>query len=188
MWSARAPEVRGQIRSIGRAFARAVALTLLLLHPIHAETPRGLTPAPQPSMPSISLVDLDGRTVSAPAVSADALLIHFFATWCEPCKEEFASLARLTEGSPNIKVLAINVAEMPIRVRRFLDSVHVPFPILLDADRTVTKAWGVSILPTTYVLDRTHAARLLVEGDLDWMRPDVVAALQGVMRTPATRN
>ena len=137
-------------------------------------------------MPSISLVDLDGRPVSASAVSADALLIHFFATWCEPCREEFASLARLTDRTRNIKVLAINVAEVPVRVRRFVESVHVPFPILLDADRSVTKAWDVSILPTTYVLDRAHAARLFVEGDLDWTRPDVVAALEGVMRMPAS--
>jgi thiol-disulfide isomerase/thioredoxin len=134
------------------------------------------------------LADLDGRTVSAGSVSSDALLIHFFATWCEPCREEFASLARLTEGYPDIKVLAINVAEVPLRVRRFLETVHVPFPVLLDTDRAVTKAWGVSILPTTFVLDRGHAARLFVEGDLDWMHPDVVAALEGVAGMPAIRN
>ena len=32
------------------------------------------------------------------------------------------------------------------------------FPVLLDADRAVTKAWGVDALPTTFVLDRTLAA------------------------------
>lgn len=186
-----APEVRGRPWSISSALANgirvaAVASALfLLLQPLRAEAPRRLVSAPLPSMPSLVLPDLDGRQVDAASVRADAVLVHFFATWCEPCREEFASLARLTGSGRNIKVLAINVAEVPVRVRRFLESVHVPFPILLDADRAVTKAWDVSVLPTTYVLDRAKAARLFVEGDLDWMRPDVVAALEGVMHTPA---
>ena len=52
--------------------------------------------------------------------------------------------------------------------------------MLLDSDRTVTRAWGVYALPTTYVLDRNLAPRLFVEGDLDWTRDDVVAALRRV--------
>jgi hypothetical protein len=56
----------------------------------------------------------------------------------------------------------------------------VSFPVLLDADRTVTKAWGVSVLPTTFVLDRKLSARLLVEGDVDWVRADILAAIERV--------
>ena len=74
----------------------------------------------------------------------------------------------------------MNVAEVPARVRRFLETAPVAFPVLLDADRAVTRAWGVSTLPTTFVLDRTLALRLFVEGDLDWTRADVLAALEQV--------
>ena len=77
-------------------------------------------------------------------------------------------------------ILAINVAEVPGRVRRFLEGTPLDFPVLLDSDRTVTKAWGVYALPTTYVLDRSLAPRLVVEGDLDWTADDVVAALRRV--------
>ena len=76
--------------------------------------------------------------------------------------------------------MAVNVAEVPARVRRFLETAPVRFPVLLDADRAVTKAWGVSILPTTFVLDRSLAARLFVEGDIDWTRADVQASLEQV--------
>jgi peroxiredoxin len=69
---------------------------------------------------------------------------------------------------------------VPARVRRFLDGTAIDFPVLLDSDRAVTKAWGVYALPTTFVLDRDLVPRLMVEGDLDWTKEDVVAALRRV--------
>src|SRR5262249_51243513 len=102
------------------------------------------------------------------------------------CREELASLSRLIgqQRSKPFAAVAVNVAEVPARVRRFLDSTAVSFPVLLDTDRAVTKAWGVSALPTTFVLDRALAPRLFVEGDLDWTRADVVAALDQIGAEP----
>jgi hypothetical protein len=79
-----------------------------------------------------------------------------------------------------VTVLAVNVAEVPVRVRRFLDATPVSFPVGLDGDRTVTRAWGVSVLPTTFVLDTGLQARLFVEGDVDWSRPDIISALEAL--------
>jgi hypothetical protein len=87
---------------------------------------------------------------------------------------------------PRVAVVAVNVAEVPVRVRRFLDAAPVAFPVVLDADRAVTRAWGVGTLPTTVVLDKVLQPRLLVEGDLDWERPDVQAALDAVGAMPPT--
>jgi hypothetical protein len=46
----------------------------------------------------------------------------------------------------------------------------------------LAKAWGVGVLPTTFVLVRRRVAQLFVEGDVDWTRPDILAALDGVAR------
>lgn len=81
-------------------------------------------------------------------------------------------------------VLAINVGEVPARVRRFLDTTPVSFPVLLDQDRVVTKAWRVEGLPTTIVLDRALTPRLAVTGDLDWTRPDVGAQIDRLAHAP----
>lgn len=78
----------------------------------------------------------------------------------------------------HFSILAVNVAEVPVRVRRFIEKSPVNFPVLLDSDRGVTKAWGVSGLPTTFILDRTLSIRLFVEGDIDWQREDVLRALE----------
>jgi thiol-disulfide isomerase/thioredoxin len=143
---------------------------------------RRLQVAPSEAKPNFSLSDLEGSQHELKRQAGRVVLVHFFATWCEPCREELSSLSRLAErpGSQPPSVLAVNVAEVPARVRRFLESAPVNFPVLLDANRAVTRAWGVSVLPTTFVLDRELAARLFVEGDLDWMGADVLAAIEQV--------
>lgn len=112
------------------------------------------------------------------------VLLHFFATWCEPCRPEMASLARLAARFPDLAVLAVSVAEVNVRVERFFSEAPVPFPILMDRDRRASRAWEVVALPTTYLLDRASTPRLQVRGDLDWQRPDVEAQIAGLLAEP----
>ncbi len=91
-----------------------------------------------------------------------------------------ASLQRLattTRGKP-LAILAVDVAEVDLRVRAFFEKQPVDFTVLLDRDRAVSKSWDVTALPTTFVLDANLAPKLFIEGDLDWSRPDVLAAIE----------
>lgn len=196
MRTLRAPEGRGfSCTWFGRAARRSGALALLALALLSigpttarpeadvAQAPlRHLTAVASPERPSFTLPDLAGAPLRLEEQRARVVLVHFFATWCEPCREEMASLSRLAQGSSGktVAVLAINVAEVPARVRRFLDTTPVSFPVVLDADRAVTRAWGVNVLPTTFVLDRSLQAQLFVEGDVEWSRPDILSALEAV--------
>lgn len=112
--------------------------------------------------------------ISLAAQRDRVVLVHFFATWCEPCRAEMSALQRLAERSEpgRLAILAVNVGEPESRIRRFFDTLPVGFPILLDRDQAVTKAWQVATLPTTFVLDRALTPRFVVEGDLDWDAPD----------------
>jgi thiol-disulfide isomerase/thioredoxin len=191
MRSCAAPEARGSrsITYVERARRGGSAILIaafwlasiaLASSPQNHATPLQLLAAPRVALPSFALPDVSGSILKLEERAGRVVLVHFFATWCEPCREELASLSRLVESplGKRVAVLAVNVAEVPLRVRRFLDAGPVSFPVALDADRAVTRAWGVGVLPTTFVLDPKLNTRLFVEGDIDWSRPDIVSVLE----------
>jgi peroxiredoxin len=125
--------------------------------------------------PLFNLDDLNRRPVSLADQHSEIVIVHFFATWCEPCREELPALNRLVarSDSAKLRVLSVSVAEVDVRVRNFVEKLPVNFPVLLDRDRSVAKDWNVSTLPTTFILDRTLRPRLVVERDYDWDRIDI---------------
>jgi thiol-disulfide isomerase/thioredoxin len=138
------------------------------------DTPRTSFVLPVLDGPALELARLRGRVV----------LVHFFATWCEPCRAEMASLNQLQsrlERQP-FAIVPISVAEADGAVRRFFAGDSLPFAVLLDRDRAVAKAWNIHTLPSTIVLDRSLRPRLIAEGDVDWMRPEVMNAIADLLK------
>jgi thiol-disulfide isomerase/thioredoxin len=144
------------------------AVALILCAP-GARAAEELKPA-EGAKPAFVLNDLSGADVMLGAHRGRVVLVHFFATWCEPCREELPALKRLVEraaASP-VTVLAISVGEVDARVTRFMQNIPVNFPVLRDRDRAVAKGWDVYALPTTYVLDETLTPKLVVNGEFAW--------------------
>jgi thiol-disulfide isomerase/thioredoxin len=119
--------------------------------------------------PAFSLPTIGGAAAALEAARGHVVLVHFFATWCEPCREELPALNRLAaRAGGNVTVLAIAVADADRSVQRFFATTPVDFPIMLDRDRAVAKAWNVATLPTTFVLDPDLRPRFVVETDYAW--------------------
>jgi len=166
-----APEVRGApllrtVAAFGCALAVFVAATLPLRATANAAELQRWNDGRQPSF---TLPDTDGADITLDTARGHVALVHFFATWCAPCRGELPALNRLAaRANGSVKVFAISVAEVDLRVRRFIQTVPVDFSILLDRDRAVAKAWKVSTLPTTFVLDTDLSPKLLVETEYAW--------------------
>jgi peroxiredoxin len=149
-----------------RAVVLVAGLLLGLQPSVHAGQ---LARIDAPAKPDFSLRDLDGKSVAFEAFRGRTLLVHFFATWCEPCREELPALGRfLDRSADSASVLAISVAEPDQRVRRFFGQTPVNFPVLLDLDRNVAKSWNISALPTTYILDADMKPALMIETEFPW--------------------
>ncbi len=118
--------------------------------------------------PSFTLPQLQGDARKLAAENSRPVLVHFFATWCEPCLPELQSLRAMMEGRSDVTLLALDVGEVDDRVKRFFKKNPMNFPILLDRDGRTAKAWGVVSLPATYILDGTLRPRFSADGPVDW--------------------
>jgi peroxiredoxin len=149
----------------------------------HAE----LAPWQGGAKPRLELDSLDHGRISLDDHRGRAVVVHFFATWCEPCVEELGSLERLAarRHGKDLTILAVDVGEVDARVRSFFRKHPVSFPVLLDRDRRAIKAWEVMALPTSFVLDPDLSPVLLVEGDIDWDQRTVDIALDEAIKCPA---
>jgi thiol-disulfide isomerase/thioredoxin len=135
------------------------------------------------SAPPLALEDLEGRSHSLDSYRGKVVLINFWATWCEPCREEMPSIERLRhslDGRPFV-VLAVNLAEPRSRIRGYLEKIPLRFTVLLDRDTSAAKAWKARILPATYVVGPDGKIRYSYVGELDWSQEKVRRAIASLL-------
>lgn len=170
-----APEFRGsQFGAITVSLGSLILAMAVLLTSSAEICASELKPTPANAKPDFALQDLDGKIVPLRTFKGRTVLVHFFATWCEPCREELPALNRfLNRSAAHASVVAISVADADQRVRQFFERTPVDFPVLLDRDRAVAKSWKVDALPSTYILDANMKPVLAVDADFQWDTVDV---------------
>ena len=132
-------------------------------------------PKPQPwprqrPLPALALTTLDGVPWTLSERAGQAVLLNFWASWCEPCRAEMPALQRLAErqAAEGLQVRAVNFRESPDTVRRFMAREGMGLPVLLDADGSAAKSLGIGIFPTTVAIDRRGRIRFTVTGECAW--------------------
>ncbi len=141
---------------------------------------RTLEPA---AAPVLELPDLNGVLRNLADWRGNVVLINFWAGWCQPCIEEMPGIRRLEEqmrGRP-FTVVAVNVAEPQRRVAQTAVKLGLDFPVLLDAEGAVFKAWGGKGLPTSVLIDRNGTMRYLGLGPLEWDGAEAIDAIEGLL-------
>ena len=133
--------------------------------------------------PALVLKDLDGRPRSLAEYRGTVLLINFWATWCEPCRDEMPSMRRLRErlaGQP-FDVLAVNYGESAARVSGFLARERLDLTVLLDPNQDAARAWRVRVLPGSFLVGADGQVRYSVIGEIDWASDDAVRTVRALL-------
>lgn len=132
--------------------------------------------------PLLTLSDLDGRSHRLTDFRDKVVVVNFWATWCEPCRDEIPSLQRLKDRLADrpFSLIAVNMGEGAPRVRRFLDVMPIDYTVSLDPEMRAAKAWQARLLPYSFVLDRSHRIRYTAVGEIDWSAPDVVQRIEAL--------
>lgn len=118
--------------------------------------------------PELALQRLDGSGARLSDLKGRPVVLHFWATWCPPCREELPGLLALADEE-SVQVIAVSFDKEWGSVRRFLGG-DPPSPVFLADGKTVEEAFGVRRLPVTYVLDARGWLRLRLDGPRRWSR------------------
>ncbi len=150
-------------------------------------------PAAAPSTPGPLLVSLPGggtQDLSRPP--GKYLIVHFWATWCPPCVEEFPSLLRFWkeyEKKPGIGLLAVSVDENWKTVDDWVRKIGAGgIPLALDPERSTAKSFGTEKFPETYVLSPTGQVVDKFIGPVPWMSASVRRRIDGLLGAQAAAS
>jgi len=107
--------------------------------------------------PDFTLLSLDGRKVSLQDYRGKVVFLHFWATWCKPCIEEFPTIERIHKEykDKGLAILAVSIDKGDKDVvKSFVDKTGVSFPILLATDGNIKGAYWTWGTPTSFLIDR----------------------------------
>jgi thiol-disulfide isomerase/thioredoxin len=165
------------------SFARLAAAIVVVAAAGTALAEADIKPWKGKAILPLARIDLEGRFVDLNDLQGRVLVVNFWATWCEPCRDEMPSLQRLRErldGKP-FDVLTVNYGESREKISQFLGKEKIALPVLLDPEKESAKEWGVGGLPMTFLIDAKGRVRYSVFGECDWSEGPSVAFVEKLL-------
>lgn len=146
----------------------------------HEHTTPAIAPAIGAQAADFELKLLDGKSVSLQQWRGKPVVINFFASWCDPCRDEMPLINEITAGADKggYRVVGIAVEDTRAAVMQFSNEAKVAFPIGLDLNSTVKRAYRIFGPPATFFIDAQGTIRDIVLGPVTPER-----AGQGLMKS-----
>jgi peroxiredoxin len=119
--------------------------------------------------PNFVLKDLSGKEVELEDFKGKGVFLNFWGTYCPPCEKEMPAIQRQYEKykDQGVVVLAVDIAETELTVKKFAEEKNLTFPIVLDQQREVVDVYGVGNLPATYLINPDGEVIDKITGELN---------------------
>ncbi len=134
------------------------------------DLPRGIMPVDAHAAPGLRLGNLDGDVLDLKTLRGRWAFVHFWASWCGPCRKEMPAIQRMaaTLDEGRLVLVLVNTAETEDAVFSFLASVAPELDTLMDTDGLVTERWQPRGLPASFLVDPSGKVRYLALGGRPW--------------------
>ncbi len=109
--------------------------------------------------PDLAGFKLEGKFPEA--TKGKVVLVDFWASWCEPCKQSFPVMEELHRryAERGLVIIAINVDENRPDMEAFLKKNAATFIVLRDANQKLVEKTGIATMPSSFLIDRQGKVR-----------------------------
>jgi cytochrome c biogenesis protein CcmG/thiol:disulfide interchange protein DsbE len=125
---------------------------------LHDHAPRTATSGTNTRLlaPDFALPQPDGPDLRLSSYRGKVVLLDFWATWCDPCREEIPHLVELQQryGDRGLQVIGVSMDDSADPVRPFYQQFHMNYPVVMGTAKTGELYGGVLGLPITFLIDR----------------------------------
>lgn len=106
--------------------------------------------------PDFVLSDLNGEKHRLSDYKGQGVFLNFWATWCKPCETEMPYMNNQYKQykDKGVQILAVNIGESDLAVKKYVERKQLNFPILIDKDGSVQTEYGVNPLPISFLIDK----------------------------------
>lgn len=116
--------------------------------------------------PDFALRSMKGPSMRLSEHLGEVVVINFWATWCGPCRQEMPLLDELygKYQRAGLILLSVNIDETAEPAIEMAQTLKVSYPVLFDTRKEVSRAYDVSAMPVTVLVDRAGVVRYVSEG------------------------
>jgi peroxiredoxin len=113
-------------------------------------------PGDHPIAPQFSLTDLNGRNVALSSYRGKVVLLDFWATWCDPCREEIPRFIQLQDdlGKKGLQIIGISMDDDVQPVREFYRQYRINYPVAMGDAKLGDQYGGILGVPIAFVIGR----------------------------------
>lgn len=147
----------------GALIAALIALLAwALAHPTSGlPAPVGPRPAPE-----LTVRTFDGDVIRLGDLRGAPVVINFWASWCQPCRQEAPALAEVARSATAAHFIGVAIQDREDAANRFRQELAPPYPVGL-ATRGSYLDFGVTGPPETFFIDRRGVIRARYAGPID---------------------
>jgi cytochrome c biogenesis protein CcmG/thiol:disulfide interchange protein DsbE len=117
--------------------------------------------------PSIVAKSFDGATVSLASMRGRWVLVNFFASWCDACRQEEPQLEQFLYAHPGgsrTQVLGVLYGDTEGNGKAFQASDGATWPSVVDDDGAIAESYGVGSLPRSYLVNPAGRVVASIDG------------------------
>lgn len=148
-------------------------MKLLAALVLAAASATGLSAIHYGAPPPDFVVRTDRGSEHLSALRGKPVVINFWASWCPPCTEELPYFERLAQMyGDRVVIVTVDWNEDPAVADAYLRSHHLELPVVADRQSDIYRAYTLSEVPDTVVLDAQGNVTYVSVGELSWHELD----------------